>query len=173
LKGRNEGAPADLIRILNANFRNSPQVTQIANRLPHIKHARFGSLDRESNYLVRSCGPSQGRVGLLLDSDSVKRDLDRLTAGSARFSSLARHPGQKDEVREYFRTRLVFSIHEAKALGYENVLLFGFVSSEGKRFRDIAGELSEADPEGALRYAGAGTRAISRCRQWKRRGASR
>ena len=28
-----DGAPAELIRILNTNFRNSPQVTEIANRL--------------------------------------------------------------------------------------------------------------------------------------------
>jgi hypothetical protein len=148
-----DGAPADLIRILNANFRNSPQVTGIANRLLHIKHARFGSVDRESNYLVRSCGPSQGRVGLLRDSDAVKRDLDQRTAASARFAILVLHPEQKTEVRQFFRTPLVFSIHEAKGLEYENVLLYGFVSCEEKRFRDIAADLSDADLEGELRYA--------------------
>ena len=148
-----DGAPADLIRILNANFRNSPQVTEIANRLLQIKHARFGSVDRESNYLVRSRGPMQGRVGLLQDSDRVKHDLDRRTAASARFAILVLHPEQKDEVRKHFRTPLVFSIHEAKGLEYENVLLYGFVSSEAKRFRDIAGDLGEADLQGELRYA--------------------
>jgi len=102
-----DGAPAELIRILNANFRNSPQVTDIANRLLRIKHARFGSVDRESNYLVRSCGPRQGRVGLLKDSDKVKRDLDQRTAASARFAILVLHPEQKTEVRQFFRTPLV------------------------------------------------------------------
>jgi hypothetical protein len=148
-----DGAPTDLIRILNANFRNSPQVTAIANRLLHIKHARFGSVDRESNYLVRSCGPALGRVALLQDSDQVKRDLDRRTAASARFAILVLHPEQKAEVRQFFRTPLVFSIHEAKGLEYENVLLYGFVSGEEKRFRDIAGDLAEADLQGELRYA--------------------
>jgi hypothetical protein len=148
-----DGAATDLIRILNANFRNSPQVTEIANRLLHIKHARFGSVDRESNYLVRSRGPTLGRVGLLQDSDQVKRDLDRRTAASARFAILVLHPEQKTEVRKYFRTPLVFSIHEAKGLEYDNVLLYGFVSSEEKRFRDIAGDLGEADLQGELRYA--------------------
>ncbi len=152
-KEQGDGAPADLIRILNANFRNSPEITQIANRLLHIKHARFGSVDRESNYLVRSRGPSQGRVALLKDSDAVKRDLDQRTAESARFAILVLHPEQKAEVRRHFRTPLVFSIHEAKGLEYENVLLFGFVSSEEKRFRDIAGDLAEADLEGDLHYA--------------------
>jgi hypothetical protein len=148
-----EGAPTDLIRILNANFRNSPQVTEVANRLLHIKRARFGSVDRESNYLVRSCGPADGRVGLLRDSDVVKRDLDRRTAGSARFAILVLHPEHKAEVRKFFRTPLVFSIHEAKGLEYENVLLYGFVSGEQKRFRDIAGGLVEQDLSGELRYA--------------------
>jgi hypothetical protein len=151
--GTGTGTGADLIRILNANFRNSPQVTEIANRLLRIKHARFGSVDRESNYLVRSCGPARGRVGLLQDSERVKRDLDQRTAASARFAILVLHPEQKAEVRRFFRTPLVFSIHEAKGLEYENVLLYGFLSSEEKRFRDIAGDLSEADLAGDLRYA--------------------
>jgi hypothetical protein len=148
-----EGPPSDLIRILNANFRNSPQVTEIANRLLHIKHARFGSVDRESNYLVRSEGPARGRVGLLQDSDRVKQDLDRRTAASIRFAILVLHPEQKAEVRKFFRTPLVFTIHEAKGLEYENVLLFGFISSEEKRFREIAGDLDQSDLQGELRYA--------------------
>jgi len=152
-KERGDGAPADMIRILNANFRNSPQVTEIANRLLHIKHARFGSVDRESNYLVRSRSHGEGRVGLLKDSDEVKRDLDRRTAASARFAILVLHPEQKAEVRQYFRTPLVFSIHEAKGLEYESVLLYGFVSCEEQRFRDIARDLSEADLQGELSYA--------------------
>lgn len=148
-----QDAPAELVRILNTNFRNSPQVTDIANRLLHIKQARFGSVDRESNYLVRSRGPGKGQVGLLRDSDEVKRDLDLRTAGSTRFAILVLHPEQKAEVRRFFRTPLVFSIHEAKGLEYENVLLYGFVSSEEKRYRDIAGDLAPEDLQGELRYA--------------------
>ena len=146
-------APSDLIRILNANFRNSPQVTSIANTILRIKHARFGSIDRESTYLVNSRGPTQGRVGLLRDTASVKRELDRRTAQSTRFAILVLHPEQKAEVREYFRTPLVFSIHEAKGLEYDNVLLYGFLSSEEKRFRDIVAGLDPSDLQGELRYA--------------------
>ena len=150
---RADGGAADLIRILNANFRNSPQVTEIANRLLHIKHARFGSIDKESNYLVRSCGPTLGRIGLLRNTDTVKRDLDRRTAESVRFAILVLHPEQKDEVRRFFRTPLVFSIHEAKGLEYENVLLYDFISGEEKRYRDIAGDLAEQDLQGDLKFA--------------------
>jgi hypothetical protein len=148
-----DGAPADLVRVLNANFRNSPQVTEVANRLLRVKHARFGSVDRESNFLVRSFGASQGQVVLLKDSEMVKRDLDRRTSSSARFAILVLRPEQKAEVRQFFRTPLVFSIQEAKGLEYENVLLCGFVSGEEKRFRDIAGDLGDRDLAGELRYA--------------------
>jgi hypothetical protein len=139
------GAPAELIRILATNFRNSPEVTTVANRLLRIKHARFGSVDKESNHLVESRGPVGGRVALLKDTDAVKRELDRRTAASARFAILVLHPDQKAEVRQFFRTPLVFSIHEAKGLEYENVLLYGFVSGEERRFREIAGDLTRAE----------------------------
>jgi len=148
-----DGTTADLLRILSANFRNSPQVTELANRLLYIKHARFGSVDRESNYLVQSRGPSGGRVTLLADTDSITRDLDRRTSTSARFAILVLHTEQKAEVRRHFRTPLVFSIQEAKGLEYENVLLYGFISGEEQRFREIAAGLSSSDLQGELRYA--------------------
>lgn len=150
---QDKDAPAELIRILNTNFRNSPQVTELANRLLRIKQARFGSVDRESNYLVRACGPADGQARLLADTDAVKSQLDRRTAASTRFAILVLHPEQKAEVRRHFRTPLVFSIQEAKGLEYENVLLYGFISIEEKRFRDIAGDLAPADLQGELRYA--------------------
>ena len=41
------------ISVLQANFRNTRAVTGVANRLLKIKQARFGSVDRESNFLVK------------------------------------------------------------------------------------------------------------------------
>ena len=52
----------ELIRILNTNYRNSPQVTDIANKILKIKNQRFGSIDKESHYLVESNGHNQGEV---------------------------------------------------------------------------------------------------------------
>ncbi|MEQ1812987.1 MAG: hypothetical protein ABL860_00840 [Candidatus Nitrotoga sp.] len=40
------------LRILSANFRNGLEATRITNHLLKIKQQRFGSIDRESNYLV-------------------------------------------------------------------------------------------------------------------------
>ena len=47
-------SPAELMRVLNTNYRNSRQVTEIANRILRLKHARFRSVDKESNHLVHS-----------------------------------------------------------------------------------------------------------------------
>ncbi len=50
------------LRVLTANFRNGPQTTRLANTLLKIKHRRFGSIDRESNFLVEAVGGEPGKV---------------------------------------------------------------------------------------------------------------
>src|SRR4029453_8713145 len=69
-------APAELMQILHNNYRNSVNVTEVANRLLKLKHARFGSVDRESNYLVRSNAETSGTVLLLADTAPITRQLN-------------------------------------------------------------------------------------------------
>ncbi|MFZ2405809.1 MAG: hypothetical protein WAW41_11770, partial [Methylobacter sp.] len=71
-----------LIRILNTNYRNSPQVTDIANKILKIKNQRFGSIDKESHYLVESNGHTQGEVLFLQDTASIRQELDSKTKAS-------------------------------------------------------------------------------------------
>lgn len=139
------GAPADLIRILDTNYRNTPEITELANRILKLKHARFGSVDRESNYLVRSNSERHGSVLLLRDDEALKRDLDRKTRESTRFAVIVMHPEQKAAAKAYFTTPLVFAIQEAKGLEYENIILFNFTSADQKRFRAIAEGVSTDD----------------------------
>lgn len=144
----------EVIRILATNFRNGAAVTGLANRILKLKHARFGSVDRESNYLVRAVNTDTGRVQLLSGTDAVKRDLDARTSRSARFAVITMHEEQKAEARRWFNTPLVFSIQEAKGLEYESVILFDFLSGEARAFRDIAAGVDEAALEGdELPYA--------------------
>ncbi len=133
LTGRGE-----VVRILNSNYRNSPEITAVANRILKIKHARFGSIDRESNYLVTSVGARSGTLQLLSDSEQVKRELDARTAHSTQFAVLVMHPEQKALARRWFNTPLVFSVQEAKGLEYASIILFNFISDEEKLFRDVA-----------------------------------
>ncbi|MCH9691465.1 MAG: AAA family ATPase [Gammaproteobacteria bacterium] len=129
---------SEAIQILHANYRNSPVITEVANRVLKLKHARFGSIDKESNYLVTSMGEQKGTLQLLQDSEFIRRDLDSKTARSTQFAVLVMHSDQKAEARRWFNTPLVFSIQEAKGLEYENIILFNFISDEAKIFRDIA-----------------------------------
>ena len=144
----------DMIRILQSNYRNAPVITHIANRILKLKHARFGSIDKESNYLVNSIGEHQGQLQLLADSQKVKQDLDSKTARSTRFAVLVMHPDQKAAARQWFNTPLVFSIQEAKGLEYDNIILYNFISDEEKSFRDIAAGVDPAALEKeTLEYA--------------------
>ncbi len=144
--------PGELIRILNTNYRNSPQVTEIANRLLKVKNARFGSIDKESNYLVESNGHNQGQVYLLRDSENLKRELDRKTCHSTRFAIVVMQPERKAEAKRFFQTPLVFSVQEAKGLEYENVILLNFISAEEQRFQEITKGVDHAMVEADLTY---------------------
>ncbi|MGO0309071.1 UvrD-helicase domain-containing protein [Endozoicomonas acroporae] len=144
----------EIIRILQSNYRNAPVISHIANRILKLKHARFGSIDKESNYLVDSIGEHRGQLQLLANSQKVKQDLDSKTARSTRFAVLVMHPDQKAAARQWFNTPLVFSIQEAKGLEYDNIILYNFISDEEKSFRDIAAGVDPAALEKeTLEYA--------------------
>ncbi|MCB1193709.1 MAG: PhoH family protein [Leptospiraceae bacterium] len=145
---------AELIRVLNTNYRNSPEVTEIANRILKIKTSRFGSVDKESNYLVHSNAHNTGTVILLAEEEKLLQELNKKTKQSIRFAVIVMHPEQKVQAKQYFNTPLVFSIQEAKGLEYENIILFNFTSSEEQRFREITSGVDIEDLQGdELRYS--------------------
>ncbi len=137
-QNRGIAGQSEVVRVLNANYRNSPLITQIANRILKLKQARFGSIDKESNYLVTAISAKHGALQLLPDDDKTKYDLDAKTRHSTQFAVLVMHPEQKQQARRWFNTPLVFSIQEAKGLEYDSIILFNFISDEDKAFREIA-----------------------------------
>lgn len=146
-------AERQTLRVLAANFRNSQRATEVANTLLKIKHSRFGSIDRESNYLVQSVGASAGTVVLLPHKESAIRALDQQARQSTRFAVLVMRDEDKAEARRHFSTPLLFSIHEAKGLEYENIVLYRFVSDHRAEFGDIAdGVLKDDLARGTLAY---------------------
>jgi hypothetical protein len=147
-------APAELIRILHNNYRNAVNVTEVANRLLKLKHARFGSVDRESNYLVCSHVETSGTVLLLADTEPITRELNQKTRQSTRFAVIVMHPEHKLAARAHFQTPLIFSIQEAKGLEYDNIILYNFTSADEERFREITrGVRAEDVLAEELRYA--------------------
>ncbi|MDD9963355.1 MAG: hypothetical protein OXU70_14825 [Gammaproteobacteria bacterium] len=146
--------PVDLLRILTTNYRNSLQVTETANRILRLKHARFGSVDRESNFLVSSNSDAAGTVTLLANEADAIRELDHKTRQSTRFAVIVMHDGQKAAAKKQFHTPLIFSIQEAKGLEYDNIILYDFASGDEARFREIVRDVApESLSDGELRYA--------------------
>ncbi|WP_204369105.1 UvrD-helicase domain-containing protein [Methylocucumis oryzae] len=143
----------DLIRVLNTNYRNSPQVTDIANRILKIKNLRFGSIDKESHYLVESNGHQQGEVLFLQDTDGIRNELDSKTRASTLFAVIVMTAEQKPLAQQHFGTPLIFTIQEAKGLEYENIILYNFLSQEEARYREITKGVQASDLLSDLKYS--------------------
>jgi len=148
-----EAARRQELRVLTANFRNGLETTRLANTLLKIKQRRFGSIDRESNFLVQAVGDDPGQATLMEDKDAAKRELDRAIQKSTQFAVLVMRDEDKAAAREWFSTPLLFSIHEAKGLEYENIVLYRFVSSHRREFAEITEGVTPRDLEtDALEY---------------------
>lgn len=135
------------VAVLDVNYRNARRVTEVANALLKVKHARFGSVDKESNGLVRAVTEQEGEVVGLPAKDSVLSDLDAKTRRSTDVAVLVLRDEHKEAAKKRFGTPLVFAVHEAKGLEYESVVLFEFVSSERRVFGEIAEGVTAADLE--------------------------
>jgi len=133
------------ISVLRANFRNTQSVTDIANRLLRIKQARFGSIDRESSFLVECASGQAGSVQLLPGKDSTLRDLDTRSRASVHHAVIVLRDEDKPAARERFRTPLIFSVHEVKGLEYPHVILFNLISGARADYAEICRDVSPAD----------------------------
>jgi len=131
--------------VLHANFRNTLAVTQLANSLLKIKQARFGSIDRESNFLVASTSTHNGSVRLLPARANTLRELDAQTRASVNHAVIVLRDEDKAAAREHFRTPLVFSVHEAKGLEYPHVILHALISGQRAAYAEICDGVTPAD----------------------------
>ena len=133
------------ISVLRANFRNTQSVTDIANRLLRIKQARFGSIDRESSFLVDCASSEAGSAQLLGGKDATLRDLDARSRVSVQYAVIVLRDEDKAAARERFRTPLIFSVHEVKGLEYPHVILFSLISGARADYAEICRDVSPAD----------------------------
>ena len=140
-----EAAQRQQLQVLQANFRNTLAVTQLANTLLKIKQARFGSIDRESNFLVHSTSGEPGDVTLIQAKDAALKQLDAATRASARHAVIVLRDEDKPAARAQFHTPLVFSVHEAKGLEYPHVLLLGIVSGQRSAYAEVCDGVTAQD----------------------------
>lgn len=135
----------EIIRILATNYRNTREVTRIANQLLLVKNARFGSIDKESTYLVKPNSTHKGEVEFLENTIQIKKDLNEKTKRSTNFAVLVLRNEDKAAAKSFFQTPLLFSIQEAKGLEYENIILFNTISDYDREFRELTNGVSAED----------------------------
>lgn len=133
------------LSVIDVNYRNARTITELANALLKIKYARFGSIDRESNQLVRPVASEVGTVEGLSAKDDVVCDLNQKTRRSTQFAVIVLRDEDKAEAKRKFDTPLVFSVHEAKGLEYPNVILYSMISGERRSYADIAEGVTPQD----------------------------
>ena len=144
-------ATVDITQILTRNYRNTQEVTELANRVLKIKNARFGSIDKESHYLIESQSTHTGDVACIKSTPEKIREINAKIRRSINVAIIVLTDRQKEEARQLFDTPLVFSAQEAKGLEYENVILYHFIDGE-KKFLDIADGLDRDALNQAFKY---------------------
>jgi hypothetical protein len=145
------------LHVLQANVRNTRRVTELANRLLKVKQSRFGSVDRESNFLVTSTSGEEGEVALVPAREAAVKALDAATRASAQHAVVVLCDEDKAAAREQFRTPLPFSVHEAKGLEYPHVVLVNLVSGQRVAYAEVYEGVTATDVQRkTLEYARAG-----------------
>lgn len=137
------------LHVLQANFRNTQAVTVLSNTLLKIKHARFGSIDRESNFLVQCTSGDPSEVLLVQPKEAALKQIDAATRASVRHAVIVLRDEDKAAAKALFRTPLVFSVHEAKGLEYPHVVLLGFVSGQRAAYGEVCEGVTPQDLQGS------------------------
>jgi len=143
----------EIMRILTKNYRNSPEITKLANTLLKIKNKRFGSIDKESNYLVDTHSSNKGTVRYLMHKESVIKELNEKTKQSIHYAVIVINEEYKEKAKRYLDTPLIFTVQEAKGLEYDNVILYNFIASHTDKYRDICQDVTIEDLQKPLKYA--------------------
>jgi hypothetical protein len=137
----------DRTSVLRVNYRNSKSVSELANRLLKIKISRFGSIDKESNFLVEATGDVSGEVNFVENKNNNIQELDRKTRLSANYAVLVMRNEDKAAARNKFKTPLLFSVQESKGLEYENIILYNFLTDNTEEFDEICRGVALNDVE--------------------------
>lgn len=143
-RGLGESHETD-VHVLDVSYRNSDAVTSAANGVLRLKHAKFGSIDRESNLLMRPLAGVEGSVTAIAGNGAAVKELDEKIRQSTKVAVIVLRDEHKAEARQRLRTPLIFSIHEAKGLEYETVIVYRVVSAERRLFAELCEGITAED----------------------------
>ena len=86
-----------------------------------------------------------GSVTAIGAGSAAVRELDEKTRQSTKAAVIVLRDEHKAEARQRFRTPLVFSIHEAKGLEYETVIVHRLISAERRMFAELCEGVAAGD----------------------------
>lgn len=138
------------ITFLRNNYRNSKAIVEMANKILLIKQYQFGSIDKESNYLMKTISETQGKISLV--DHSTTESLNAQTKRSVKYAVIVLMNEHKELARKHFETPLIFTVQEAKGLEYDNIIMFNLISSEVDKFEKIASGINSSDLKGEISY---------------------
>lgn len=121
---------SEVFYTLEKNYRNSEQVIELANRVLHLKNYCFASEDKLTinkgeAFFMTSDNKNTGNVSFV--AKDKEREMAKKVSESINWAILVLNDESKQDARELFDTPLIFNIHEAKGLEFENVILYKFV----------------------------------------------
>lgn len=140
------------INILQENYRNAKSITKIANNLLKIKQLQFGSIDRESNYLIKTKSNFEGNIHFYEATQQNIKEINEETQNSRKVAVIAYDEITKEEIKKSFKTALVYTVQEIKGLEYEEVILVNFVSSNRQSFNEVIKNIQHTDLLEDLKY---------------------
>ncbi|MDR1139074.1 MAG: ankyrin repeat domain-containing protein [Rickettsiales bacterium] len=116
---------------LEKNHRNSEQVIELANRALHLKNYCFASEDKmtadeKEAFFTKSDTKNTGNVSFI--TKDKEQEIAEKVPKSINWAVLVLDDESKKNASKLFDTPLVFNIHEAKGLEFENVILYKFMS---------------------------------------------
>lgn len=144
-----------ITRVITSNYRNTPQITALANKILMLKNQRFGSIDHESHHLMVANQQYSGEILLLKHTDKTLKELNDKTSQSKDFAVIVLQEQHKKSAKKVFRTPLIFSIQECKGLEYENIIIYNMVSEETSHFDRVCDNINPTmlERENTFQYA--------------------
>lgn len=145
----------DIIRLLPSNHRNDEKIIKLSNRLLALKNVRFGSVDKESILLTdmqSSLESEKKSVRFYEPTEEVLTQIDKTSSISPQMVIIVLREEDKAAAKKHFKTPLIFTVHEAKGLEFNFVVLFNLVSSSSAEFTEICEGVSPRDLKGTLEY---------------------
>jgi len=114
------------LSFLNMNFRSSGSIVELSNKLLDIKTGLLGL----SSEQLKEEWKFKSRPPVIASEIKEAQVFESLKITGAKKTILVRTNEEKEKLKKHLGTDIIFTIHEAKGLEFDTVLLWKFCSDE-------------------------------------------